>query len=864
MSTNNLPLSSDTYEIADFMNELKKQFTPIQEQTLFMGIWGYMGEALTNITQNSIIMSSEYSNESIPYKAKFEKNIITHALSLGFTDINAVPATYEIMLGFIESDIEKKMVNNRLVIDKDNPFYIEDFEFHLEYDIIIIRNRLHTGSITYTAQYDISNKNAISNITNPYLTPPTRLKINGEYVILIQCTLRQVSYQDIYRKLLSDNIIENKTINFDFESQLASFEVIVKENNVETHLVPVYEGLTNTANLNSKYCYYSYIDSNNIRIKFTKESYEPSINADITIRLMLTEGSNGNFSFNEELIFTLESERYNYDNLSCTLQSLTDSQFGSDKKSIDELKKIIPREASARGSITNTTDLENFFNMLDTDTNKVYFYKKRDNALERLYYSYIILKNGKNNIIPTNTINLKLKESDFIVPESGNDNLVLDTGKRIIYGTPWCTITNEKAADFVYTTPYMMVINRNPLYVSYYLNIINMARYLDFTSINNFCDVQYICTTANWKREYMTDRYKYKLNINAMQNVMEDVGQIGKLEDGTWDLANAKVHAYVVLYKNNIPYRYSKANLKNFDPSSYIFNFEFEFETKDIMDKDNNIRIENAFDLLTTTPSYGYFEANIKAVLYIVSEQSGNYGREDIDAYVPGLDSQTSSGEYYVVTNIYTLSGGIDWFFNYSHIIASTVKVDKDATTGDVYYSITGVPAIGYDYINTENKIQDLIKQLDKRKEYIDYALNIIEDSFGVDFKFFNTYGPSNTFTIGINNENLNSVQLRMKFRIQFVNTSDSYLVEYIISDIKNYIEDINEITDLHIPNLITLITTKYRDQLVYFEFLDINGYGPGYQHIYNTERESISQIPEFLNIANNAEGTPIIDIEIV
>ena len=30
----------------------------------------------------------------------------------------------------------------------------------------------------------------------------------------------------------------------------------------------------------------------------------------------------------------------------------------------------------------------------------------------------------------------------------------------------------------------------------------------------------------------------------------------------------------------------------------------------------------------------------------------------------------------------------------------------------------------------------------------MDYALTIIEDSFGVDFKFFNTYGPSKRFII--------------------------------------------------------------------------------------------------------------------
>ena len=57
----------------------------------------------------------------------------------------------------------------------------------------------------------------------------------------------------------------------------------------------------------------------------------------------------------------------------------TSSQY---RMAIDDLKKLIPKEALSRGSITNLSDLQNFFNMLNTDYSIMYFYKKRDNALE--------------------------------------------------------------------------------------------------------------------------------------------------------------------------------------------------------------------------------------------------------------------------------------------------------------------------------------------------------------------------------------------------------------------------------------------------------------------------------------------------
>ena len=103
-----------------------------------------------------------------------------------------------------------------------------------------------------------------------------------------------------------------------------------------------------------------------------------------------------------------------------------------------------------------------------------------------------------------------------------------------------------------------------------------------------------------------------------------------------------------------------------------------------------------------------------------------------------------------------------------------------------------------------------------------------------------------------------------MNFRMQVVTNSDKYIKDYIIDYIKEYVEDIEQINDLHIPNLITAITTKYREQLVYFEFLGFNEYGPGYQHIYQNEDIVYGTVvPEFLNIYTD-NGRPSINITIV
>ena len=100
-----------------------------------------------------------------------------------------------------------------------------------------------------------------------------------------------------------------------------------------------------------------------------------------------------------------------------------------------------------------------------------------------------------------------------------------------------------------------------------------------------------------------------------------------------------------------------------------------------------------------------------------------------------------------------------------------------------------------------------------------------------------------------------------MTFRLKLDPNYDTNIVNDIVADIKDYIENINEITSLHIPNLITYITTKYDESIVFFEFIDMNGYGPGVQHIYAMQMPDDLITPEFLNISALSDGTPDITL---
>ena len=111
-----------------------------------------------------------------------------------------------------------------------------------------------------------------------------------------------------------------------------------------------------------------------------------------------------------------------------------------------------------------------------------------------------------------------------------------------------------------------------------------------------------------------------------------------------------------------------------------------------------------------------------------------------------------------------------------------------------------------------------------------------------------------------LGNQLVDRIHLTLNFEVKLLETSDNNTKDYILNDIKQMIEDLNDLDSLHIPNLITTITNTYRNSIRYIEFLGFNNYGPGIQHLYRQESNDISAVPEFLSI-NTVDMKPDINI---
>ena len=134
-SNNTSVVSTDIYKLTQFVEGIKSKYIDIPDETLYLGVFGYLNAIMSNALENTAIVASEYSNEAIPTKAKYERNVIAHALSLGIDKIFANPATIEVALALPKDIIDDLMVDNTFYLDKESVFEIgEDKNFPFKLD----------------------------------------------------------------------------------------------------------------------------------------------------------------------------------------------------------------------------------------------------------------------------------------------------------------------------------------------------------------------------------------------------------------------------------------------------------------------------------------------------------------------------------------------------------------------------------------------------------------------------------------------------------------------------------------------------------------------------------------------------------
>lgn len=857
-------ISTDIYQIVNSVDKLKAKYVDdVDETTLALGIFGFLGDVEAKKIQTSTIMAGELGNEMFPARAKLNKNVLAHAIYCNVEGINAVPSVMSINLGIKEADLDEYMENDTFIFSKEVGIFIDEYEYHLDYDITLKRYKpAGSDNYVYTATYDMAENNAISNIKNAYLLQPLTQNFNNFNYIFLSTEVHQVALSHVEDTLLSDSIIENKSFTFTFQDQLADFEVYVTDRGVKTRLTPLFYGSAIEAGIDA-YCWYLYINDNTVRISFDPNSYTPGQNATIEVIVRSTLGSEANFKYLEneqnDIYCDFVSNYSLNKKITCFVRCASDSANGKDRKSIDELKSLIPKMAMSRGFITTETDLNNYFNLITDENNIIKLQKKVDNQLERIWYAYYILKDEDLNIVPTNTIRIQVDPNSEFMIDSEDGRYIIPAGTNLVYDQEkeYAVPVNESEIPTAFSDEYFndknkyyyklihnIVINGNPLYAAYYITIVDHYSYFNYNWVNEKSFLGFATIRNHFTRTLLSEKNVYKFTFQLAQSVDIDYGLITEDEDKN---INCKIKCLLVLYRSGEPYRYQECKLTSYD--GFTSNWEADLETDDRFDINNRIRLTNVYEYGYNSMNPGYFENNCEAYLYIATKFDSVYMDTDglLDKVSPGL---YSAG--YSLVDIYQVEGGITLFTNYTNIMNTKIVMNKSQDESKTNYDIFSVPVVGYQYFQNEAKVSYLSNALADKKSYIDYCLLKIENTMDIDFKFFNTYGYSYTYTISDGKDSsLANIDISMNFKLKLINATDLTTRDSIIQYIKNRIEDLNEQGDLHLPNLIHDIKELYQDSIVYIEFRNFNNNELGINHIELKDVIDPQTVPEFINIRN-------------
>ena len=150
---------------------------------------------------------------------------------------------------------------------------------------------------------------------------------------------------------------------------------------------------------------------------------------------------------------------------------------------------------------------------------------------------------------------------------------------------------------------------------------------------------------------------------------------------------------------------------------------------------------------------------------------------------------------------------------------------------------ILSLPFVRWSIIRDENNLayfmNSFIAQYNQLTEIINTTLR---GQTSIDVKFYNTYGRSNNFIVGENEQKLDTVNLSLSFDMWFVPGTDQVsVIPEIKNFIKNDIETINTsgMNNLHISNLMRKIESKF-SYVDHIRFNEINNYESSYQSVKN------------------------------
>jgi hypothetical protein len=172
-------------------------------------------------------------------------------------------------------------------------------------------------------------------------------------------------------------------------------------------------------------------------------------------------------------------------------------------------------------------------------------------------------------------------------------------------------------------------------------------------------------------------------------------------------------------------------------------------------------------------------------------------------------------------------------------------------------------------WIKNSANFSQLIRNLNNNHDFIEQVYDLLENNYTIDMKFFNTYGKSRFYNIGIGDPNLaeedqlmklSTVNISLKFGVRISTLIDAgQFKDRFIQFVREYVENLNDIDrdgdSINIMDMVTDINNSFSE----IERLEFYGIGDldasRAQIITSWSTEDIEKlgykeyIPEFINV---------------
>ena len=437
MASNNLTVDRsyrDNFSIKKYTEEnlVPKYFSEIDPSLRTVGMIAFTTEQIANIGEDVFNSGTVLFRETFPNRAQIPESIYSHAAIFQISNIFSKAASCNFLLVMEEEAIIKNMQDayNKdtgiyyFYIDKNTMIYVEDIPFTLDYDIemriVKKTNELKKDDYLFSATYITSEyNNSVSSITDPYV----KIRRSDDGYIAIEVKCHQCTRSVEYHNVLTNNTVNYKTIDINFDDKVAGFDILYRKPDEENFSTQLEKLVVYSQPISTPFCYYELLDEDTIRISFnTRDDYfSPAYGSEVQVIVYNTLGEKGNFDVytGNEISIVPTDEKYEYSNSYLTAaRPMTSSSGGADALSIDALQSLAVMGYRTADALTTEDDLAEYFRNYKYlyNNSDILFIKKRNDIYERIYGAFMIMRN-EDYIYKTNTLNMSLNLSDMANPE---------------------------------------------------------------------------------------------------------------------------------------------------------------------------------------------------------------------------------------------------------------------------------------------------------------------------------------------------------------------------------------------------------------------------------------------------------------